>query len=168
MTGFGCIEVGARSSDRPRVLSFGVLRLNPHEALPLRLKELSDNLREIIEKLNPDYIVVERIFLGKNADSAFKLGHARGVVFAEAARHQSAQICEYSTREVKKGVGGSGAADKTQVQKRVEHLLGLKTPVGSLDASDALALALYQSQKLVQDRLLRRLSEHSKMGRTLL
>ena len=134
ITGFGCIESGARSTERPRAISYGILRLNPQDTLPLRLKELSDNLREIIERLDPEYIVVERIFLGKNADSAFKLGHARGVVFAEAARYPGVKICEYSTREVKKGVGGSGAADKAQVQKRVEHLLGLKTPVGSLDA----------------------------------
>lgn len=146
-TGFGCIEwpENLRGQTQPRLLGCGIISLESAVSLPQRLCELSDNLRELILKWSPDDIVVEKVFLGKSADSAFKLGHARGVILAEAARCASAKVHEYATRQVKQGVGGSGSADKMQVMARVQYFLGLQK-IDSLDASDALALALFHGQ----------------------
>ena len=157
-TGFGCIEWPETQSwrDRPRLLSCGIIALKGSAELPHRLFELSENLRELFNLWKPQHIVVEKVFLGKNADSAFKLGHARGVVLAEAARCAGAQIHEYATRQVKQGVGGSGAADKLQLQARVQHFLGL-AKIDSLDASDALALALFHGQTRIAARIFEKL-----------
>ena len=138
VAGFGVIECTPKGM---RHLSHGVIILNEKEALPLRLKTLTQELGSLYQKYEPDAIIVEKIFLGKNADSAFKLGHARGVAIAQAAL-SGAQVFEYATRQIKQGVAGKGSASKEEVQFMVEKYLKLKN-IEHLDASDALALALY-------------------------
>lgn len=125
-----------------RHLNHGVIVLN-ESTLGGRLFGLSEQMREILERYEPHHVVIEKIFLGKSADSAFKLGHARGITMAEAAR-SGAEIVEYATRVVKKGIAGTGAASKEQVSGALSRILGLKRLV-NLDASDALALAVYHS-----------------------
>ena len=88
----------------------------------------------------PDEVAIERVFLSKNADSALKLGQARGVAIVAAAVH-ALDVHEYSALEVKKSVVGTGRATKEQVQHMVTAILGLnKSP--QADAADALAIAL--------------------------
>ncbi len=73
-------------------IDFGVLRFDPEVALTERLESIGLGVRELFKKFKPHHLSVEKIFLGKNADSAFKLGHARGVVPALAAagsRHRA-------------------------------------------------------------------------------
>lgn len=140
-TGFGVIEV---NGDNIRHLNHGVIVLTDQKDFNLRLRDLGDCLASLIKKYSPEAIVVEKIFLGKSAQSAFQLGHARGVVLAEAAR-SGAIVYEYATRVVKKGVTGSGGASKEEVQRVLQKLLQIATLV-NFDASDALALALYQTQ----------------------
>lgn len=94
--------------------------------------------------------VIENIFLGKNADSAFKLGHIRGICLMFASKSQS-EIIEYAAKTVKKGITGSGAASKEQVQMLLYALLGLRGAVASsekIDASDALSLAYYHAKQI--------------------
>ena len=150
-TGFGVIEV---RGEEVRHVNHGVIVLMDEGSFPERMRALSDSLRGLLEKYTPHHIAVEKIFLGKSAESAFQLGHARGVVLAEAAR-TGAVISEYATRAVKKGVAGSGAASKEEVQTTLQKLLRLVKLV-NLDASDALALAYFQSQRtLMAHRQLR-------------
>ncbi|MBX3041995.1 MAG: crossover junction endodeoxyribonuclease RuvC, partial [Bdellovibrionaceae bacterium] len=122
-----------------------------------RLSQLSTSIQELLEKHRPQHVVLEKIFLGKNADSAFKLGHARGVLMSQAAL-SGAEISEYAARQVKKGVTGSGAASKEDVQAVVQNLLGL-SQIQRIDASDALALACYHVFEVRKARLLRRATE---------
>jgi crossover junction endodeoxyribonuclease RuvC len=88
----------------------------------------------------PAEIAIERIFMHRNADSALKLGQARGAAlcgaFAAAVR-----VYEYSPREIKVAVVGKGSADKVQVQHMVGALLSLNRRL-SADAADALAVAI--------------------------
>lgn len=101
-------------------------------------------------------VVIEQIFLGKNVDSAFKLGHARGICMHEAVV-AGAEVREYATRLVKKLVTGSGAADKMQVQMALQRLLQVSIE-GTLDASDALALAYHHAVQMEIERKLNRMS----------
>jgi crossover junction endodeoxyribonuclease RuvC len=140
VTGFGVIKV---TRTRVEHISHGIILLPKDESLSLRLKVLSEGLQTILHKFRPEHVVVEKIFLGKNADSAFKLGHARGVVLAESAK-SGAQIHEYATRIVKKAITGKGSAEKEQVKYMVEKILGLNQ-IDKMDASDALAMALYHA-----------------------
>jgi crossover junction endodeoxyribonuclease RuvC len=137
--GFGIIRV---IGDRLSHVDHGVIRLRDELPLPERLRILSVELQKIYAQFSIHTTVVEKVFFGKNADSAFKLGHARGVCLMASA-FAGAQLEEYAARYVKKCVTGSGAASKDQVQLIVMATLGLKG-VGPLvlDASDALALAV--------------------------
>jgi crossover junction endodeoxyribonuclease RuvC len=144
VTGFGVVRI--LPNHQVEHVSHGVIALSKNLKLPFRLAELSEGITEILEKYQPQHVVIEKIFLGRSADSAFVLGHARGVVMSQAAL-MKAHIYEYATRVVKKGVAGKGSADKLQVQQMTMHLLRLKK-IDHLDASDALALALYHSQQI--------------------
>lgn len=151
-TGFGLIEV---TGEKIRHLNHGVIVLSDEASFPARMLALGDSLHMLMKKHVPQIISVEKIFLGKSPESAFQLGHARGVVLAESAR-SGAQIHEYATRAVKKGVTGNGGASKEDVQTALQKLLGLVKLV-NLDASDALALAVFQSQKTLAEGRMERL-----------
>lgn len=156
VTGFGVLRV---VGNQVQHLSHGVIVLPESKKISERLLVLSHCLQELFQKYEPQFVSVEKIFLGKNADSAFKLGHARGVVLMEAEKAE-AEIYEYATRLVKKGITGKGASDKEEVKATVMKLLGLKK-IEKLDASDALALALYHAQSMTTQSRLRRMKEVS-------
>ena len=127
-------------------IDFGVLRFDPDVALTERLESIGLGVRELFKKFKPHHLSVEKIFLGKNADSAFKLGHARGVVIYEALL-AGCDVHEYATRVVKKGITGNGGAEKEHVRLVVCNMLKL-APIKSLDASDALAMACFHATQL--------------------
>ena len=114
--------------------------MSKKNALSKRLLSLSAELGELMSMYKPNEVAIEKIFLGKNADSAFKLGHIRGVCMMESER-VGAKIFEYAPKRVKKIVTGSGSADKEQVRWMVLNLLS-QTSVEKDDATDALAVAV--------------------------
>lgn len=136
ITGYGIIEeVGVRCT----YIASGCIRIQ-NSALPERLQQIYDGLSLIIERYCPQSAAIENIFMSKNADSALKLGQARGAAIV-AAVNQGLEIAEYSARQVKQAVVGKGSADKVQVQHMVKSILGLDaTP--QEDAADALGVAL--------------------------
>ncbi|STV40829.1 Holliday junction resolvase [Klebsiella pneumoniae subsp. ozaenae] len=81
-------------------------------------------MTEIITQFQPDYFAIEQVFMAKNADSALKLGQARGVAIV-AATNQALPVFEYAARQVKQTVVGIGSAEKSQVQHMVRTLLKL-------------------------------------------
>jgi crossover junction endodeoxyribonuclease RuvC len=141
--GYAAIQV---VNGEMRPLDFGVLRFDPETPLTERLESIGLGVRELFEKFKPTHMSLEKIFLGKNADSAFKMGHARGVVVYEALL-SGCEVYEYATRVVKKGITGNGGADKEHVRLVVRNMLRLG-PVKSLDASDALAMACFHATQL--------------------
>lgn len=147
VTGIGVLEV---DGDRIKHLFHGVINASNAEAFPVRISAIGLDFRKILERFQPDVVVIEKIFLGKNADSAFKLGHARGVCMYEAVV-AGVEVREYATRLVKKLVTGSGAADKIQVQTALERLLQIPIQ-GAMDASDALALAYHHGIQMEVER----------------
>ncbi|MEQ1875637.1 MAG: crossover junction endodeoxyribonuclease RuvC [Bdellovibrionia bacterium] len=143
VAGYGLVRLGAHSD--PEYVEHGVLALPADAPLPVRLVSLKTQLQNVLNRFNPAVAVIENIFMGKNADSAFKLGHARGVCMAEAAG-VGCEIVEYATRQVKKGVTGNGGATKEQVGMLVSASLKIsRSKVLPEDATDALALAYYHA-----------------------
>jgi len=136
--GFGVVSV---SGDVLRHVDHGVILLKEGDSLSDRLKSLHLSLAQIFSRHPIHTVVVEKIFFGKNADSAFKLGHARGVCLLAAAT-AGVPLEEYAAKYVKKCVTGSGAASKEHVQMIVMAALNMKPQVMGADASDALALAI--------------------------
>lgn len=140
VTGYGVIDV---AGGRLRYVASGCIRVQGAD-LAQRLGDIFDAVQRIVATYRPQEVAVERVFLHRNADSALKLGHARGAAICAAARGPGGDcvsVAEYSAREVKQAVVGTGAAAKAQVQHMVRHLLDLDGAPQS-DAADALAVAL--------------------------
>ncbi len=138
VTGFGVV---ARNGEIFRLLASGTVNNRSEHSLPLRLENIHDGLQEVIRKFRPEEFAIESAFYGKNAQSALKLGHARGVCLLAAAQ-AGLPTAEYSPREVKKSIVGNGNASKEQVQFMVKSLLRVPNTRMVLDASDAIAVAM--------------------------
>lgn len=138
VTGFGVIE---HRGGKMRLIECGAIRNTPAQSLPLRLEKIYAGLRSVIEKHKPDEFAIESAFYGKNAQSALKLGHARGVSIL-AAVEREIPTSEYSPREIKKSVVGNGQASKIQVQYMVKSLLDIRDRRMLTDTSDAIATAI--------------------------
>ncbi len=136
ITGYGVIQ---SDSSRYQYLSSGCIRTRSDQ-FPLRLKQIFDGVSEVISEFSPDQLAIEQVFMHKNADSALKLGQARGAAIC-AGLNSNLDVYEYAAREIKLALVGKGSADKTQVSHMVKILLSIKGKL-QLDASDALAICL--------------------------
>jgi crossover junction endodeoxyribonuclease RuvC len=137
ITGYGVIEqVGGKY----RYVDSGCIRMGEEPAIPERLRIIFTGVSEIIRLYKPDQAAVEQVFLARNPDSALKLGQARGAAIT-ALMVNDISVAEYSARQIKLAVVGTGTAQKTQVQHMVTRLLGLEKPPQA-DAADALAAAI--------------------------
>lgn len=105
-----------------------------------RLKQLLLGLSAVIEEYSPKEVAIEKVFMSKNADSALKLGQARGVAIS-AVVLRDLPVHEYAARQIKLAVVGRGGADKQQIQHMVGVMLNLQGRLQS-DAADALAVAI--------------------------
>lgn len=116
-------------------------------ALPNRLKLIHEGIQQLIREHSPHVLAIESVFLNRNADSALKLGQARGAAIAAAAV-LNVPVVEYTPATIKQAIVGKGNADKAQVQYMVQVLLKLPG-APSTDAADALACALCHSRLVV-------------------
>ncbi len=136
--GYGIVE---RNGSSLRAIDFGCLTTSPDLPLPERLRAIHATVAELIETHEPDFLAVERLFFSRNAQSAFGVGHARGVVLLAAAQ-AGVPVREATPNEIKLGVTGYGAADKTQVGRMVAVILQLAEVPTPDDTADALATAI--------------------------
>jgi len=119
-----------------------------------RLKLIFEGISELVAEFQPEEAAIENIFMYRNADSALKLGQARGAAIS-AVSVQSIPVHEYTPAQIKKSIVGKGNASKEQVQHMVKALLSLsRTPQS--DAADALATALCHSHFRKQPLLIER------------
>jgi crossover junction endodeoxyribonuclease RuvC len=137
VTGWGIVEVEA---NKLRCRSHGIIATSAALGLAERLSHIYRGLHEIIEDCRPTAVSLEKVFFSRNAQSALKLGQARGVALLAAAEHRL-HIAEYSAAEIKVAVVGYGRATKEQVQKMVGALLLVRGAMRA-DAADALAAAI--------------------------
>lgn len=138
VTGFGVIEL---KNGKPVPLLFGAIRPPAKATSAEKYYHIFKGVEELILRFSPTDLSVETQFVYKNAQSAMKLGMARGVILVAAAKHQ-VPVFEYAPTKAKKAVVGQGSASKEQVQKMIQLLLCLKNRVEPEDAADALSLAL--------------------------
>ncbi len=108
--------------------------------LPERLGLIFSRLQRIIADHQPQVAAVETVFMSRNAQSAIKLGQARGAAIC-AAVAAGLEIHEYAPRAIKQALVGRGGAAKEQVQHMTRILLKIDQRLGA-DAADALAVAL--------------------------
>ena len=148
-TGYGLLEM---ENLKIKYLASGSIVLSDLD-FKKRLLVLNESLGQLIREYTPNQAAIEQVFVGKNASSALKLGHARGVALL-AITQANLTVSEYSAKVVKKAVTGSGGANKKQVQTMIANILKLKN-VPPPDASDALAIALCHGYSDNKAQLLR-------------
>lgn len=137
VTGWGAIE--ARGSSITH-LGHGTIVTTHAASQAERLRLIYRGLEDVIRSFNPEGLSLERVFFARNAQSALKLGQARGVALLAAAQ-SSLAVHEYAASEIKLAVVGYGYASKAQVQVMVTSLLSIREKMAT-DASDALAAAI--------------------------
>lgn len=144
ITGYGIVDSGR---GKVRFVSCGVIKTTPRFPLANRLNEIFEGINEVIQLYDPEVAAVEEVFMATNANSALKLGQARGAAVV-AAMQNGLGVHDYSAKKVKRAVVGYGQAEKGQVQHMVRVLLGLSA-MPSSDAADALAVAICHANHVV-------------------
>ncbi|HUY28001.1 MAG TPA: crossover junction endodeoxyribonuclease RuvC [Candidatus Binataceae bacterium] len=139
VTGFGIVD-GAPGHFQ--FITAGTVRTRPGEPVPERLRTIYQGLLGVIDQFAPAAVSLERNFVARNIQSAFRIGEARAVAMLAAAQ-RGLPLYEYPPNEVKLAVAAFGHADKEQVKFMVRSTLGLPADFELADdASDALALAI--------------------------
>ncbi|MEA2631224.1 MAG: crossover junction endodeoxyribonuclease RuvC [Chloroflexota bacterium] len=144
--GYGIVE---RIGGRLREVDHGCLVTSPDLPLPERLLAIHAMVDELLSLHQPDLLGVERLFFSRNVQTALGVGQARGVVLLAAAQHET-PVREATPNEVKSAIAGYGAADKEQVQRMVQLVLGMAELPRPDDAADALAIAVCIANRLGQ------------------
>jgi crossover junction endodeoxyribonuclease RuvC len=165
LTGYGVVRgepFGALA-----LIECGVIRTSARDPLPVRLREIYEDVCGLIDRHKPDALAVEDVFYARNVRTTVVLGHARGVVLL-AGEQASVPVHEYPPAEIKKSVVGTGAATKEQVQFMLTRLLRLRAVPQPSDAADAAAVALahIMSARVPRIAELERVTELSLSGRS--
>lgn len=154
VTGWGVVEAVGPSVNH---IAHGTITTGGAPTQADRLSLIYRGVEEVIRSYKPDGMSLERVFFARNAQSALKLGQARGVALLAAAHHGLA-VHEYAAVEIKMAVVGYGQASKEQVQKMVAALLHIGERMAA-DAADALAAAVCHIHRdSFQSRILEALS----------
>jgi crossover junction endodeoxyribonuclease RuvC len=136
--GYGIVE----RNGRLRAVDYGCLETTARTPLPDRLVAIHAQVTELIELHRPDLVAVERIFYSRNAQTAFAVGQARGVILLAAAQH-GLPVREATPSEVKVAVTGHGRSAKEEVARMVRLVLSMDVTPTPDDAADALAIAIW-------------------------
>lgn len=136
ITGYGILD---SDGFRHNYVASGHISIKGDD-LPQRLGMIFKEISRVIDEWKPELVAIEQVFMSRNADSALKLGQARGAAIC-AAVQTGLSVGEYSARAIKKAVTGTGAADKQQIQHMMQLLLALESKPQS-DEADALAIAV--------------------------
>jgi crossover junction endodeoxyribonuclease RuvC len=141
-TGFGIIKTNGMKHE---YIASGHINLTKIE-FPQCLGKIFTDLDEILTANSVQAAAIEEVFMKNNPSSALKLGQARGAAIVALLQHDL-PVAEYSPRQIKKAIVGSGAAEKTQVQFMVKLLLKIKNDLQA-DEADALAIALCHAHSM--------------------
>lgn len=141
-TGYGVIDIADTAAKRLVLLECGTIEPRKSEDVPRKLAKIYRHLRDVIAQHSPNLMVLEKLYSHHQyPTTAFILGHVRGVISLLCADCHL-QLVEYSVKRVRKSLLGQGNATKQQAQKMVAQIFGVNMDQLSLDASDALALAV--------------------------
>ena len=138
ISGYGIMRKVASKID---IIDYGAVRFSSKNSLEIRVGQFYETFNEKIKKEQISLLALETPFLGKNAQNFLKLGYLRGIIYLLAHQHEI-PILEFSPRQVKQAVTGSGAAQKEKVARVIIRMFrGMEMPK-TLDVTDALAVTL--------------------------
>ena len=138
LTGWALVDGGG---GRLRLRGSGCLTTEAEQGEPQRLLALFQQAEELVAMAGAEVVAVERLFFQRNVSTAMAVSQARGVLLCAVAR-RGLPVAEYTPGEVKRAVTGSGSADKRQVARMVQLILGAKVPSSPDDVTDACAVGI--------------------------
>ncbi|MEM8727107.1 MAG: crossover junction endodeoxyribonuclease RuvC [Chlamydiota bacterium] len=144
MTGYGIIETDLRSYTP---IDFGCIRPDIKLSLHERYALIHEGVEHLLNRYRVEALSIETQFVGRNAQSAIKLGMARGVAILAAVK-RNIPVHEYAPKKAKLAALGTGGATKAQVRRMMQTLLNLTKPPTPEDAADALAIAICHANSL--------------------
>ncbi len=150
ITGYSVLESNGHDA---RVVEAGVIKTEGIKPFDRKLEEIFSETGKIIKQFKPDYIAVEELYSHYvHPKTAIIMGHARGMIFLQAAIYK-VPIVSYASTRIKKSLTGNGRATKVQMQRMIRSTLKLKHEFFSPDTADALAAALCHHNALLGKKL---------------
>lgn len=134
--GYGIIS---QEKNRLTCLRYGILDTSKDKLTGFRQAE--EQLNELVDEYRPERVGIEKLFFTTNRTTGMSVSEMRGVILLTLSK-KGLPIMEFTPQQVKQNISAYGKADKGQVQRMVQLLLGLKAPVKPDDAADALAIAI--------------------------
>ena len=111
-----------------------------------RLLEIYNDLSTIVEKYQPDFASIEKLFFFKNQQTIIPVAEARGVILTVLQKY-NIPFAEYTPLEVKQVLTGYGRATKKEVEQRVRLVLNTDLPKLD-DTVDAIAIAICHTRNM--------------------
>jgi len=146
ITGYGILQSTGRDV---RVVEAGVIKTREKDGFEIRLNEIYSEFTNIITQHRPDYIAVEELYSHyAHPKTAIVMGHARGLIFLQAAQARIL-VVSYAATRIKNSLTGNGRASKKQVIRMVQSTLNIGPELESPDTADALAVALCHHNALI-------------------
>jgi crossover junction endodeoxyribonuclease RuvC len=142
--GFGLLEIVSQPDGRGEIYGpcqWGIISTSKDKSDGARLQEIHDDLTELVERLKPDVVAIERMFYFRNATTMVPVAQARGVIVMIMHRY-GLPLYEYTPMQVKQAITGYGKSEKAEIQHMLVDLLGLDKKPTPDDAADGLALAV--------------------------
>lgn len=138
VTGYSLVT---KIKGKEAILESGFISLPASKPLQERIGIFHDFFHEKIMSHKVTVLAIETPFLGKNVQSFLKLGYLRGILHLLAYQHHLT-LREYSPREVKLAVTGSGGAQKDQVARVLFLMFPQLAKPKKEDVTDAIAIGL--------------------------
>lgn len=151
IVGFGLIN---KEGNSIHAIQYGSINTKSNTAESVRLKQIYDGAKEIIETYKPEVISIEQLYFNKNVTTAMNVGQARGVLML-AAVEAGLSVYEYTPLQIKQALAGYGRAEKRQIQEMVRMLLNLREIPKPDDAADALAIAICHAHSVKMTNIIK-------------
>ena len=136
--GFGVVD---SEKNKQKLIQCGVITTPAHTSLASRLKQIYEDMLQLLELFKPDAVSIEELFFNTNITTGIAVAHGRGVILL-ACETAGVKIYEYTPLQVKQSVVGYGRAEKKQVQEMIRVILNLEKVPKPDDTADALAMAI--------------------------
>ncbi|MDO4291480.1 MAG: crossover junction endodeoxyribonuclease RuvC [Eggerthellaceae bacterium] len=137
-TGWGVVS---QCGSRLACVAYGCVSTPAEQPLADRLLKIHDQIGAVVQRFRPSCVGIETVWFGQNITAAFATGQARGAALVACAEG-GLDVGEFTPRQIKLAVVGTGSAEKEQVQYMVRKMLALKDTPRPDHAADALAAAV--------------------------
>lgn len=108
----------------------------------IKMNYIYNKIKKIIKKYNPNILIMESSFLGKNVNSLRRLIQCQSSIIL-AAKYYNKKIIEYSPKTIKYLITGYGNSTKKELKIKIEKILNINLNYNNkYDISDSLGIAL--------------------------